>query len=385
MGARKGGSLDDQDGVAEAGELPGRHGASRTAAKDADLGRERHTPNQSGRAARRSRTVRLQAVVQPAADVVTGRAPAMDHLVVAAAAAQVARPAAATRLLAVHVAVGEPGRLAVAVDALLEVPQRARGVADKAMAGGELAVGRHADIAGAGSAGVGPVRSLVDLAQSVDQVGERIAFAGHDAALELAAAGNHLVEHESQLGAAHLVATGGRAEHGREPDAVKAEADQLVEGLAQVEVARRHRDPRRDLHSPLAGEEGGDALHRRVVAAAPALVWTQPIVHLPRPVEADGDGEAEALEELGVFGAKKRAVGGDEAHHRAAGRRERRRTLRGQADHGAAGERLAAQESEIESLARRGAGYEQEESTALRSAVAASMLFGVPPNSPCWA
>ncbi len=54
--------------------------------------------------------VRLEAVVQPAADVVARGPAAMDHLVMAAAPAQVARPAAVARLLTVDVPLGQPLR-----------------------------------------------------------------------------------------------------------------------------------------------------------------------------------------------------------------------------------------------------------------------------------
>ena len=60
--------------------------------------------------------------MQPAADVVAGRPVAMDHLVVAAAAAEIACPARAAGLLPMDVARLEPFGLAVAVDALASEP-----------------------------------------------------------------------------------------------------------------------------------------------------------------------------------------------------------------------------------------------------------------------
>ena len=85
-----------------------------------------------------------QAVVQPAADVVARRPAAVDDLVMAAAAAEVARPTAPAGLLAVDVAVREPSRLTVAVDATGKAPQSPGLVVHEAVAGEEAAVGRDA-------------------------------------------------------------------------------------------------------------------------------------------------------------------------------------------------------------------------------------------------
>src|ERR1700710_2473111 len=52
--------------------------------------------------------VKDEAVIQPPANVVAGRAPALDRLVVAASGAEVARPARAAGRLLVEVAAIEP-------------------------------------------------------------------------------------------------------------------------------------------------------------------------------------------------------------------------------------------------------------------------------------
>ena len=114
--------------------------------------------------------------MQPAADIVAGRAAAADHLVMTAAAAQVARPALRARRLAMHVAFREPARLPIAIDAL-DATHRTLGIANEAMARRQITIGRHAEISGASAARIGPMRAAMDLAHRVDHVGERIALA----------------------------------------------------------------------------------------------------------------------------------------------------------------------------------------------------------------
>jgi hypothetical protein len=87
-------------------------------------------------------------------------------------------------------------------------------------------------------------------------VGERIAPTGRDPALKLAAAADHLVEQDLQVGRLHLVPSGRRAQHRREADRLEAEPDEMVEGGAQAEIGRRHGHPRGHLHPPLLCSSG---------------------------------------------------------------------------------------------------------------------------------
>ena len=292
--------------------------------------------------------------MQPAPHVVAGRPSAGEDLVVAAAAAEIARPAPVAGLLAVHVAPGEPRRLAVRVDPVAERPHRARGVADEAVAGGEGAVGGDTEIARPGAAGIGPVRAAADLAERGEQVGKAVALARHRPALEFGAAVDHGVEHGLEVVGAHLVAPGRCCEHRREADAVEAGVEKAVERLAEAEVARRDGHPRRHLHPPLAREQRRDPPHDRVVAAPAAAERPQRVVDGTRAVEADRDREAVLFEEVDVRLGDEGAVGGDREaeHHPAlagrlggvAGRRLQHRPV---------GQRLAAEEGEVQLRARR--------------------------------
>ena len=87
-----------------------------------------------------------QAVGQPAADEIAGRAAAMDHLVMAAAAAQIACATIGARLLAMNVAIGQPGAPAHLVRAVGDRAHRAGFVVDEAVAGEIGTFGRDAEI-----------------------------------------------------------------------------------------------------------------------------------------------------------------------------------------------------------------------------------------------
>src|SRR5580765_2441769 len=112
--------------------------------------------------------------MQPAANIVAGGPAAPDHLVVAAPAAQIARPAGAARLLAMDVALFEPVCLARPVDAEVERSHCPLCIADEAMARGKLAIGGHSEIPRAGAARIGPVGAPVNFAHGVEHVGEGI-------------------------------------------------------------------------------------------------------------------------------------------------------------------------------------------------------------------
>src|SRR5262245_53371462 len=100
----------------------------------------------------------------------------MDHLVVAPAAAKVARPAAATGFLAVDHALREPASLPLAIDPLADMAHGAGFVLDEPMACEQPAGGGNAEVAGSGPARIRPVRAAVNLHDRRANVGERRAI-----------------------------------------------------------------------------------------------------------------------------------------------------------------------------------------------------------------
>ena len=76
-----------------------------------------------------------------------------------------------------------------------DIAELGLGVLDEAVAGMEIAVGRHAEVAGACAAGIRPVRALVDLLDGSEQVGKGVALAKRRAANQLLTAIDHLLEH----------------------------------------------------------------------------------------------------------------------------------------------------------------------------------------------
>jgi hypothetical protein len=79
--------------------------------------------------------------MQPAAYVVAGRPAAVNHFVMAAPAAQITRPAAPAWFLTVYMTLGEPLRLPLSIDAIIQRAHGAGLVPDEAMAGGQIAIG----------------------------------------------------------------------------------------------------------------------------------------------------------------------------------------------------------------------------------------------------
>src|SRR5689334_542821 len=102
----------------------------------------------------------------------------------ATAPAEIACPARAARLLAMHVSPRQPRILSGPVDRL-DRAHRTGFVAHEAMTRREFAVGGDTEIPRAGATGIRAMRSPMDLAHRVDDVRERIASAGNDTALEL--------------------------------------------------------------------------------------------------------------------------------------------------------------------------------------------------------
>jgi hypothetical protein len=78
-------------------------------------------------------------------------------------------------------------------------------------------------------------------------------------ALEVPAAGNHLLQQGHEIGATHLPLTGWRGEHGGEPDAMKAHGNERIQGLDDGEIVWRDGHPCRDLHTLLHRQERCDA------------------------------------------------------------------------------------------------------------------------------
>src|SRR5262245_26969970 len=107
----------------------------------------------------------LETELQPAADIVAGDTAARLDLVMAAAAAQVARPAASAGLHQIHMAAIEqlPARVRVRPDA--NVAHDESRVVDEPVAGIEPPLGIDAEIAGAGAAGERPMRAAMDFLQ----------------------------------------------------------------------------------------------------------------------------------------------------------------------------------------------------------------------------
>src|ERR1700744_5865491 len=146
----------------------------------------------------------FETIMQPAADVVAGRPSAADHFVMAATAAEGTRPAGPAGFLAVNGPRGEPIGLTGGIDAVVERAHRAFLVTDKAVAGGKLAFGGDAEIAGAGAAGVGAVGAAMDFAHGVHHVGERIAPPRPRSALIFPPAIDHFAQHQLEIPRLHF-------------------------------------------------------------------------------------------------------------------------------------------------------------------------------------
>src|SRR6202035_2020286 len=112
----------------------------------------------------------------------------------------------------------------------------------------------HAEISGPGSARIRPVRTAMELAQGVDDVHERVALAANDAALELGPAFDHRLKKAVQVASRNLPTAWRRAEHRRESDRMKVHAEEIVDAVAQVDIAGCHGRTHRHLHFPLRDE-----------------------------------------------------------------------------------------------------------------------------------
>src|SRR6185369_8010819 len=94
-----------------------------------------------------------------------GDASAAFDLVIAAAAAKIARPAAAARLLPIHMALRKMNGPPHHVAARTHVAHRETLVVDQPMARIQSAVRLDAQVAGAGAARIGPMTAAMDFVQ----------------------------------------------------------------------------------------------------------------------------------------------------------------------------------------------------------------------------
>jgi len=186
---------------------PARRGRARGPAanhSDVELARLLHlTRSKIVRPGHEQSRVRLQAIVKPAANEIAGAASAVDHFMMAPAAAEVSRPAGVAWLLPMNVAAREPRLLPIAINPERDIPERAGFIIDESMAGRELAFRRDAEVTRAGSAWIRATSAGMNFAHGVGDIGEWIPLPGHDRGLKLAAAFAHLFEHLGKVRAVH--------------------------------------------------------------------------------------------------------------------------------------------------------------------------------------
>ena len=187
--------------------------------------------------------VGFEAILQPAANVVTRHSTASQYFVMTTASAEVSCPARLAWLLLVDVPFGEPENLAVWLDSVAQASHSAMLVADEAVTRADRAVGRHAEVACGRTAGIGLVRAAVELTQRRGHVCEWEAAADSNLTLEFTAAHDHLCQHRREIAGFHFSDAGWRAEDRRESNAVKTQTDELHQGLEQLEIPRSDRDP----------------------------------------------------------------------------------------------------------------------------------------------
>src|SRR5690349_13378892 len=126
--------------------------------------------------------------MEPAADKIASGPSAVDHLVMAAPAAEITRPARAARFLPLHAALTQPLPLRAPVDAGANVAHRVTNVVDKTMARENSAVRRDSEITGACPARIGAVRSTMNFLHSAHHIRKRVMLAAYNAPLKLTSA-----------------------------------------------------------------------------------------------------------------------------------------------------------------------------------------------------
>src|ERR1700681_3199004 len=96
--------------------------------------------------------------MKPASNVAAGRPPTMNHLMVTSTTTQITGPALAAWLLAMHMALRQPGVLALAVNRFIDRAHRCAGIVNETVARVQAAIGRHPQIAGPRPTWIRPMR-----------------------------------------------------------------------------------------------------------------------------------------------------------------------------------------------------------------------------------
>jgi len=98
-------------------------------------------------------------------------------------------------MLAMYVAIAQPLQLGFSLDALPYVAKIRALILDETVAGVQPTFRRYTEVATAGAAWIGPMRSPMDFANRGRDIGERISLPPQCAAFELLAALDHLSKH----------------------------------------------------------------------------------------------------------------------------------------------------------------------------------------------
>src|SRR3984893_15028346 len=129
---------------------------------------------------------------------------------------------------------------------------------------------------------------------------------------------------------------------------MEAQRDELIECSFQVQVYGRDRDPRRNLHVMLPGEQRPDIRDDPVVRTSASFIGTQGIVGLLQAIEANGYSEPMGFEEIRVALRHQCSIGSDgKSHTRTTLLCNLHSALRGFMYHWAVDQWFAAQECEV--------------------------------------
>ena len=145
-----------------------------------------------------------EAIVQPPADEVAGRAAAMNNLMMTSATAEITCPAASAWFLLVYVPSGEPSLLDSGVNSSLNVTKSRFRIFNKTMTSEKSAFGGKTKVAGAGAARIRTVGTTMKLLERFHNVGKRVVATGQHLGFELVPAVNHLGEHPIEMRHLHL-------------------------------------------------------------------------------------------------------------------------------------------------------------------------------------